>query len=53
MYEPWNLTRSQAAMVSQSKAEPCPSDAPTDREYREHRDSKTISASEWKRYAGK
>jgi hypothetical protein len=55
MYEPWNLTPAQAALVNRtaedSKAEACPSDAPTDAEHREHRESRTLSAAEWARYA--
>lgn len=48
MYEPWNLTVAEQEFAS---VKPTPADAPTDREWREHRDARTLSAAEWKRYA--
>lgn len=48
IFEPSRMTEAQRAFAERSK---CPSDAPTDREWREHRDATTITADEWKRYA--
>jgi hypothetical protein len=54
MYEPENLTSAERefASVKRTRSAPMPPDAPTDREYREHREANTISSAEWKRYAG-
>lgn len=49
MFEPSRLTEAQRAFVEQSN---CPSDAPTEREWREYRDSQSVSRSEWRRWAG-
>ena len=55
MYEPENLTDAEREFASVKRTQPGvptpdPS-APTDREWREHRDANTVSAAEWGRYA--
>lgn len=58
MYEPENLTPTEKAFVRPAgygndfRQTDCPSDAPTEREWKAYLEASTISAGEWRRYAG-